>query len=65
MKAFMGFLDESQKAIAQGHSWAKIRESTNSIQNDLRWVPSEEEKISKNVNSSVPSLGFKTDGYTV
>ena len=54
MKAFMGFHDESQKAIAQGHSWSKVRESTSSIQNDLRnmkfEVPSEgEEKISKKV----------------
>ncbi len=54
MKAFMGFHDESQKAVAQGHSWAKVRESTSSIQSDLRSmkfeVPSEgEEKISKKV----------------
>ena len=56
MKAFLGFHDESQKAIAQGHSWAKVRESTSSIQNELRSmkfeVPSEgEEKISKKVYS--------------
>lgn len=54
MKAFMGFHDESQKAIAQGHSWNKVRESTSGIQSDLRSmkfeVPSEgEEKISKKV----------------
>ena len=54
MKAFMGFHDESQKAVAQGQSWAKVRESTSSIQNELRnmkfEVPSEgEEKISKKV----------------
>lgn len=54
MKAFMGFHDESQKAVAQGHNWAKVRESTSSIQSDLRnmkfEVPSEgEEKISKKV----------------
>ena len=54
MKAFMGYHDESQKAISQGHSWAKVRESTSSIQNGLRSMkfelPSEgEEKISKKV----------------
>lgn len=54
MKAFMGFHDEAQKAIAQGHSWNKVREATSGIQNSLRnmkfEVPSEgEEKISKKV----------------
>lgn len=58
MKAFMGFHDESQKAVAQGHSWAKVRESTSGIQSDLRSmkfeVPSEgEEKISKKVKAPV------------
>ena len=52
MKAFMGFHDEAQKAIAQGHSWAKVREATSDIQTQLRSmkfeVPTEgEEKISK------------------
>ncbi|KAK2733464.1 H(+)-transporting V1 sector ATPase subunit A [Onygenales sp. PD_40] len=36
MKAFMGYHDESQKAIAQGQSWAKVREATADIQNALR-----------------------------
>ncbi|KAF2725229.1 V-type ATPase [Polychaeton citri CBS 116435] len=36
MKAMMGFHDEAQKAIAQGQSWAKVRESTSEIQNQLR-----------------------------
>lgn len=63
MKAFMGFHDESQKAVAQGHSWAEVRESTSSIQSDLRSmkfeVPSEgEEKISKKVRSPLHSLGL-------
>ena len=54
MKAFMGFHDESQKAISQGHSWAKVREATGGIQSDLMSmkfeVPTEgEEKISKKV----------------
>ena len=65
MRAFMGFHDEAQKAIAQGHSWNKVREATSGIQNSLRnmkfEVPSEgEEKISKKVrclpNSSLPLL---------
>jgi vacuolar-type H+-ATPase catalytic subunit A/Vma1 len=52
MRAFMGYHDESQKAIAQGHSWAKVREATSNIQTELRSMkfelPSEgEEKISK------------------
>ncbi|KAL9117122.1 MAG: hypothetical protein Q9187_006345, partial [Circinaria calcarea] len=52
MKAFMGFHDESQKAISQGHSWGKVREATSDLQSQLRSmkfeVPNEgEEKISK------------------
>lgn len=52
MKAFMGFHDESQKAIAQGQSWNKVREATSDLQSQLRSmkfeVPSEgEETISK------------------
>jgi vacuolar-type H+-ATPase catalytic subunit A/Vma1 len=52
MKAFMGYHDESQKAISQGQSWAKVREATSQIQSQLRSmkfeVPDEgQEKISK------------------
>ncbi|KAI9665605.1 MAG: H(+)-transporting V1 sector ATPase subunit A [Trizodia sp. TS-e1964] len=36
MKAMMGFHDESQKAIQQGHSWSKVREATSGIQSQLR-----------------------------
>jgi vacuolar-type H+-ATPase catalytic subunit A/Vma1 len=36
MKSMMGFHDESQKAIAQGLSWAKVREATSEIQSNLR-----------------------------
>jgi len=64
MKAFMGFHDESQKAIAQGQSWNKVREATSDLQSQLRSmkfeVPSEgEEKISKKarlLDLAVPSL---------
>jgi vacuolar-type H+-ATPase catalytic subunit A/Vma1 len=50
MRAMMAFHDESQKAVAQGQSWAKIREATSDIQAQLRSmkfeIPSEgEEKI--------------------
>lgn len=64
MKAFMGFHDESQRAIAQGQSWNKVREATSDLQSQLRSmkfeVPSEgEEKISKKarlLDLAVPSL---------
>ena len=52
MKAMMGFHDEAQRVIKQGQSWAKVRETTSDIQNQLRSmkfeVPTEgEEKIGK------------------
>src|ERR1700761_6301623 len=52
MRAMMTFHDESQKAVAQGIAWSKIREATSEIQSQLRSmkfeVPSEgEEKITK------------------
>ncbi|KAL8726458.1 MAG: hypothetical protein Q9181_006042 [Wetmoreana brouardii] len=64
MKAFMGFHDESQKAIAQGHSWSKVREATSQIQNQLRSmkfeVPSEgEEKISKKYDDLLQQMTEK------
>ncbi|KAI0006917.1 ATP synthase alpha/beta family, nucleotide-binding domain-containing protein [Xylariaceae sp. FL0662B] len=36
MKLMMGFHDEAQKAIAQGQSWAKVREATSDLQTQLR-----------------------------
>lgn len=55
MKAMMGFHDEAQKAVQQGHAWNKVREATSEIQSELRSmkfeVPSEgEEKITKKVS---------------
>ncbi|KAF2153540.1 vacuolar ATP synthase catalytic subunit A [Myriangium duriaei CBS 260.36] len=52
MKNMMAFHDEAQKAIGQGNSWAKVREATAEIQNQLRSMkfelPSEgEEKVVK------------------
>lgn len=48
MKAMMGFHDESQKAVAQGTNWGKIREATSDIQYRLRSmkfeIPDEGEK---------------------
>jgi len=36
MKLMMGFHDEAQKAVAQGHTWAKIREATQDLMAQLR-----------------------------
>nr|QQA04956.1 V-type H+-trasporting ATPase subunit A [Sporothrix luriei] len=36
MKLMVGFHDEAQKAIAQGQSWAKVREATQELQGQLR-----------------------------
>jgi V-type H+-transporting ATPase subunit A len=55
MKAFMGYYDESQKAIAQGQSWVKVREATSDIQNALRnmkfEVPDDEKAVSAKVRA--------------
>ncbi|EGR49553.1 uncharacterized protein TRIREDRAFT_121367 [Trichoderma reesei QM6a] len=49
MKLMIGFYDEAQKAIAQGQSWAKVRESTSDLQAKLRQlkfeVPTEGEDV--------------------
>ncbi|EKD13334.1 vacuolar ATP synthase catalytic subunit A [Drepanopeziza brunnea f. sp. 'multigermtubi' MB_m1] len=49
MKAMMGFHDEAQKAVAQGHNWSKVREATGDIQSQLRSmkfeVPSDGEDV--------------------
>ncbi|OAA43427.1 vacuolar ATP synthase catalytic subunit A [Beauveria brongniartii RCEF 3172] len=52
MKLMVGFHDEAQKVIAQGQSWAKVREATSDLQTQLRQLkfeqPSEgQEAISK------------------
>lgn len=36
MKLMMGFHDEAQKAIAQGQTWAKVRDATQELQGQLR-----------------------------
>jgi V-type H+-transporting ATPase subunit A len=52
----MGFHDEAQKAVAQGQSWAKVREATQELQAQLRSLkfelPSDgQEKVCKKVRS--------------
>lgn len=54
MKAMMGFHDEAQKAVAQGHAWSKVRDATSEIQSRLRSMKFElptdgEEAVSKKV----------------
>ncbi|MCJ1258671.1 H(+)-transporting V1 sector ATPase subunit A [Lignoscripta atroalba] len=66
MKAFMGFHDESQKAISQGQSWNKVREATSDIQSQLRNMKFEipgdgEEKISKKASFPDALLDVKAD----
>ncbi|KAL4805073.1 vacuolar ATP synthase catalytic subunit A [Aspergillus unguis] len=50
MKAFMGYHDEAQKAIAQGQNWPKVRDATTDIQTSLRnmkfEVPEDEKEVS-------------------
>ncbi|KAF4917351.1 V-type proton ATPase catalytic subunit A [Colletotrichum fructicola] len=49
MKLMVGFHDEAQKAIAQGQSWAKVREATSDLQSKLRQlkfeVPTDGEEV--------------------
>ncbi|CAK7239774.1 MAG: H(+)-transporting V1 sector ATPase subunit A [Sporothrix thermara] len=49
MKLMVGFHDEAQKAIAQGQTWAKVREATQELQGQLRSlkfeVPSEGQDV--------------------
>ncbi|KAI9807102.1 MAG: H(+)-transporting V1 sector ATPase subunit A [Sarcosagium campestre] len=64
MKAFMGFHDESQKAVSQGQNWAKVREATSEIQTQLRSmkfeIPDEgEDKISKKYEQIIQDMTEK------
>ena len=64
MKAFMGYHDESQKAVSHGHSWAKVREATGQIQSQLRnmkfEVPDDgQEEISKKVGVPRATAGSR------
>ncbi len=56
MKLMMGFHDESQKAIAQGQTWGRVREATQDLQAQLRSLKFEvpgdgQDVISKKVSS--------------
>ncbi|ATY59909.1 vacuolar ATP synthase catalytic subunit A [Cordyceps militaris] len=64
MKLMVGFHDEAQKVIAQGQSWAKVREATSDLQTQLRQLkfeqPSEgEEAISKKYEAIHQSMTDK------
>ncbi|KAI5867184.1 V-type ATPase [Durotheca rogersii] len=61
MKLMVGFHDEAQKAIAQGQSWAKVREATGDLQAQLRGLkfelPSEgQEAISKKYEAILQTM---------
>lgn len=65
MKLMVGFHDEAQKAIAQGQSWAKVKEATQELQSELRSLKFElptdgEEVVTKKVCTALlaPSLVF-------
>ncbi|EFR01281.1 vacuolar ATP synthase catalytic subunit A [Nannizzia gypsea CBS 118893] len=63
MKAFVSYYDESQKAIAQGQSWAKVREATSAIQTALRnmkfEVPDDEEEVTAKYDKILQDMSEK------
>ncbi|KAL5117477.1 vacuolar protein sorting-associated protein 1 [Pleosporales sp. CAS-2024a] len=64
MRNMMAFHDEAQKAISQGHSWAKIRDATSGIQSSLRSMkfelPSEgEEAVVKKYEELLQKMSEK------
>ena len=63
MKAFMQFNDESQKAVSNGQSWAKIRENTGDIQHRLRSMkfelPDKEEEVTKKYDQLLQDMSEK------
>ncbi|KAJ6107239.1 hypothetical protein N7523_008562 [Penicillium sp. IBT 18751x] len=60
MKAFMGFHDEAQKAVAQGQQWNKVRDSTSDLQASLRSmkfeVPDNEEEVTAKYEQLLQSM---------
>ncbi|CAI7678400.1 unnamed protein product [Penicillium pancosmium] len=60
MKAFMGYHDEAQKAIAQGQSWNKVRDATTDLQSSLRSmkfeVPDDEQEVSAKYEKILQSM---------
>ncbi|KAF1346075.1 vacuolar ATP synthase catalytic subunit A [Delphinella strobiligena] len=64
MKAMMGFHDEAQKAVQQGHAWNKVREATAEIQTELRSMkfelPSDgEEAVTKKYEELMQKMNEK------
>nr|KMM67479.1 vacuolar ATP synthase catalytic subunit A [Coccidioides posadasii RMSCC 3488] len=63
MKAFMQYFDESQKAIAQGQSWTKVREATADIQTTLRnmkfEVPDDEQAVTQKYEKILQDMSEK------
>ncbi|KAI1917946.1 H(+)-transporting V1 sector ATPase subunit A [Ophidiomyces ophidiicola] len=63
MKAFVQYYEESQRAIAQGQSWAKVRESTSDIQTALRnmkfEVPDNEDEVTKKYEKILQDMSEK------
>ncbi|KAF7715729.1 V-type proton ATPase catalytic subunit A [Penicillium ucsense] len=60
MKAFMGFHDEAQKAIAQGQAWNKVRDATADLQTSLRSmkfeVPDNQEEVTAKYEKLLQSM---------
>ncbi|KAJ5641936.1 hypothetical protein N7490_005936 [Penicillium lividum] len=60
MKAFMGYHDEAQKAVAQGQQWNKVRDATSDLQTALRSmkfeVPDNEEEVSAKYEKLLQSM---------
>ncbi|KAL4911935.1 V-type ATPase [Aspergillus aurantiobrunneus] len=64
MKAFMGYHDEAQKAIAQGQSWPKVRDATTDIQTSLRnmkfEVPEDQEDVTSKYEKILQTMTERT-----
>ncbi|CEJ59933.1 Putative Vacuolar ATP synthase catalytic subunit a [Penicillium brasilianum] len=60
MKAFMGFHDEAQKAIAQGQNWNKVRDATADLQTSLRSmkfeIPDNQEEVTAKYEKLLQSM---------
>lgn len=60
MKAFMGYHDEAQKAVAQGQNWVRVRDATSDIQTALRGmkfeVPENEAEVSAKYEKILQSM---------
>ncbi|KAJ5104373.1 hypothetical protein NUU61_001720 [Penicillium alfredii] len=60
MKAFMGYHDEAQKAVAQGQNWSKVRDATTDLQSALRSmkfeVPEDEQEVSAKYEKVLQSM---------